>query len=293
MIFLAGSIILTGYLILSFKALERWNINTFHAIVFNYITCVITGILINTGFPVPALSLSNGWLIWAVVMGSTFILLFNMIAFTAQKVGVAVASVANKLSMVIPFAFAMYYYHEPSTVLKATGIFLALLAVFFTCYRKRDRTWEVGTAWKLLYFVLPFVLFLGSGLLDTMIKYVEHAFINDSNRNEFLILAFGSAAAIGLSIYIVQIMGGFHRFSWKPVLAGLAIGIPNYFSIWCLLRALKSFSAGSSVIIPVNNMGIVLLNAIAAAILFREKLSLINWTGIILSLLAISLIAFG
>jgi uncharacterized membrane protein len=49
----------------------------------------------------------------------------------------------------------------------------------------------------------------------------------------------------------------------------------------------------SSAIIPVNNMGIVLFSSIMAWLLFREKLSVINWLGIFLSLGAIALIAFG
>jgi multidrug transporter EmrE-like cation transporter len=40
-------------------------------------------------------------------------------------------------------------------------------------------------------------------------------------------------------------------------------------------------------------MGIVLFSAVAAWLLFKEKLSTINWIGIVLSLMAIALIAFG
>ena len=39
-------------------------------------------------------------------------------------------------------------------------------------------------------------------------------------------------------------------------------------------------------------MGIVLFSAVAAWLLFKEKLSLINWVGIVLSIVAIALIAF-
>ena len=59
------------------------------------------------------------------------------------------------------------------------------------------------------------------------------------------------------------------------------------------MRVLKLYSANSSAIIPINNMGIVLFSAVAALIFFREKLSVLNWTGIALSLGAIALIAFG
>ena len=40
-------------------------------------------------------------------------------------------------------------------------------------------------------------------------------------------------------------------------------------------------------------MGIVLFSAIAAFIFFKERLSLLNWTGIMLAIVAIGLIAFA
>jgi len=40
-------------------------------------------------------------------------------------------------------------------------------------------------------------------------------------------------------------------------------------------------------------MGIVLFSTVVAWIAFKEKLSLINWIGVILSLGAIALIAYG
>ena len=76
-------------------------------------------------------------------------------------------------------------------------------------------------------------------------------------------------------------------------MAGVLIGVPNYFSIWCLVHFLKESPWQTSASIPVNNMGIVLFSAVAAWVLFKELLSKINWTGILLSLLAIYLIAFG
>jgi uncharacterized membrane protein len=48
-----------------------------------------------------------------------------------------------------------------------------------------------------------------------------------------------------------------------------------------------------TIVIPINNMAIVLFSAVMAWLLFREKLSLINWTGILLAIGAIALIAYG
>jgi uncharacterized membrane protein len=69
--------------------------------------------------------------------------------------------------------------------------------------------------------------------------------------------------------------------------------VPNYFSIWCLIRFLKQSPWETSASIPMNNMGIVLFSTLAAAILFKEKLTLINKMGVLLAAVAILLIAFG
>jgi uncharacterized membrane protein len=111
--------------------------------------------------------------------------------------------------------------------------------------------------------------------------------------NEYLITAFSMAAALGIAILSVQLVAGKQRFAWKAVLIGASIGIPNYFSIWCLMQVLKKYAGNSSAIIPINNMGIVLFSAVMAWLMFRERVSAVNWIGILLSLTAIALIAYG
>jgi drug/metabolite transporter (DMT)-like permease len=268
-------------------------VNNLQAIVFNYITCVITGSLFNGRFPVDDALWQQSWLPWAAGMGVFFISLFNIVAFTAQRMGVAVTSVAYKLSLVIPFLFSVYLYNERITSWRITGVVLALAAVVFTCYPAKQ---ELPTGQKKispLMWLMPFLLFVGSGLLDTMIKYVEQRFLNSSNQNDYLIIAFMAAGGTGLMILLIGLFTGRQQFNPKAILAGIMIGVPNYFSIWCLLQALKGYTGNSSAIIPINNMGIVLFSAVVAWLLFKEKLSFINWLGIGLSLGAIALIAYG
>ncbi len=293
MLYLIGSIILSSYLTLSFKLVEKWGLNNFQVIVFNYITCVITGSFVNGSFPITKEAIVEPWFGWACLMGTVFIILFNIIAFTAQKLGVAVASVANKLSLVIPFIFSIYLYSEESTFLKITGIVVALIAVLLTCWPSKKQEVLPQKRTSHLLFLVPVLLFLGSGLLDTMIKYVEHTFLNDNNKNDFLVTSFAAAASIGVVLLGIQFLRKKQQFSHKAFLMGIGIGIPNYFSIWCLVQVLKQYAANSSVVIPINNMGIVLFSTLVAWLFFKEKLSFINWAGVVLSLGAIALITFG
>lgn len=291
LLLLIGSIILTSWLTLSFKLVDRLGISSLQAIVFNYIVCVITGSIVNGHFPVGKQLLDEPWLPWALVMGCCFISLFNLAAFVVQKTGVSVATVAYKLSLVIPFVFSLYLYGEKATILKITGVALALIAV--GCITRTPEQDAKNKQVKGLLWLMPLLLFVGSGLLDTMIKFVEQAYINEHNQDSYLITAFCTAATAGACILLILFITGRQRFDGRAVLAGIGIGVPNYFSIWCLLGALKGYANNSSAIIPINNMGIVLFSAVAAWCMFKEKLSGLNRLGIALSLAAIALIAFG
>ncbi len=295
MLYLIGSIVLTSYLTLTFKLIAKLGISTFQAIAFNYCTCVITGSLVDGEFSIHPATFREPWFPWALLMGVMFISLFNILAFTTQKIGVAAASVANKLSLVIPFIFSIYLYAEKAGVYKVAGIIIALIAVVLTCLPAQQTAPHAASQRPnlLLLVILPTVLFAGSGLLDTLIKYTEQVYLTDNNKNSFLITAFAVAGSIGLVALFVQVIAGRQQFSYKSVVAGICIGVPNYFSIWCLVRVLKNYAGNSSAIIPINNMGIVLFSAVAAWLLFKEKLSSLNRLGILLAIAAIALIAFG
>lgn len=291
MMYLIGSIVLTSYLTLSFKACERFRVNVFQAIVFNYITCVITGTIVNGSFPIHAQNMQTPWFVWAMIMGAMFVSIFNVVAMTAQKNGVAVASVANKLSLIIPVLLSVYLYQETVSGWKAIGVGIALLAVILTCYTPSGKDNAVQSS-KWVY-LLPLILFISSGLLDALINHVQLTYVTADNNNDYLVSAFFFAAIIGSLVLTIQLIRKKQQFIWKNLLAGIVIGIPNYFSIWCLVHFLKESPWQTSASIPVNNMGIVLFSAVVAWLLFKERLSKLNWAGIILSLLAIYLIAFG
>jgi drug/metabolite transporter (DMT)-like permease len=293
MILLILSIILTSYLTLSFKVLGRLNIPALQTIVINYFTCVVTGSLVNGSFPISAASVTQPWFRWAIVMGLMFIILFNIIAFGARRIGVAVVSVANKLSLVIPFLFAIYLYDEKLTALKITGIIIALLAVLFTCWPHQDIQGSSIKSARGLVLMVPVVLFIGSGLLDTMIKYVEQNFLDEASYDQYFITAFAIAGMAGGLLLLFQFITGNQTFDKRAIPAGIMIGIPNYFSLWTLVKVLAANQGNSSAIFPIVNIGIVLFSTLMALILFREKLSKLNWTGVGLAIIAILAMASG
>ena len=124
-------------MVLIFKLFERFNINNFQAIVFNYITAAFICYFTLTE-PININSItSEGWLPYSIMIGLMFISLFNLIAYSVQNVGISVTSVANKISLCIPVIFAFIYYGDSISLLKVLGITLALFAVYFTSKTNR------------------------------------------------------------------------------------------------------------------------------------------------------------
>jgi uncharacterized membrane protein len=85
---------------------------------------------------------------------------------------------------------------------------------------------------------------------------------------------------------------GIRKWNLINLWGGIAIGFPNYFSIWCLVKFLSLAGEQSSVGIALNNMGIVLLSTVMAWVLFKQSLSKINMLGIFMALIAIGMITF-
>ena len=107
MINLILSIVCTSYLFVGFRLFDKFKIDTFSAIVFNYLTCAITGSLFVpnswTHFPQ---DISESWFFNAIIIGSLFIVNFNIIAYVTQKISITVSSVAGKMS----FCFNGHFY---------------------------------------------------------------------------------------------------------------------------------------------------------------------------------------
>ncbi|RYZ50487.1 MAG: EamA/RhaT family transporter [Sphingobacteriales bacterium] len=287
MLYLIATILLNILLFVFFKLFPKYKIDTLQAIVFNYITCVITGSLFIGSFPVNRNSLSEPWAPWALLMGVCFISLFNLIGYCTKKEGITATTIANKLSLVIPVLFSVFLYDEDLRAGKIVGILLAVPAVYLSTRRPEE-------AGKAKHLWLPALLFAGSGLLDTLVKYVEQTFLEDpASQAVFTIHCFAVAATIGSLIVAGLLISGKRNWSWRNVLAGVLLGIPNYFSIYCLIRLLHSDFMQSSAAIPVNNIGIVLLSTVVAVLFFKEGMSRQKLAGIGLSLIAILLIALS
>lgn len=286
MIALALSILSSTLIFVIFRLFSKFKINTLHALVFNYIIATACGLLLQqTTIKITEIP-SFTWFPYALVLGALFITVFNLMALTTQRNGLSVASVATKMSVVIPVIFGLVYYKESLSIFKILGILLAIIAVYLASIRTKD-----GLKIKPSNFIFPVLVFLGSGLIDTTVKYLEGEFIANGDIPIFSATLYAVAAAIGIVIIILKGLKGEFHFQVKNLIGGIVLGIPNYFSIYFLVEALRQGVFDSSGIFTINNVGIVMISTLLGILLFKEKLLVKNWIGIGLAVLGILLIA--
>lgn len=288
MTWLLISILTNTILLLILKGFEKYGVNTLHGIVVNYFIAASTGLFV-AGIPtMQEIEVQGAGVMWIpILLGFLFISIFFTLAKTAQVVGISVATVANKMSVVIPVVAALYLYDEDLNWIKATGIGAALIAVWLASKKSTSSSFDPK------YVFFPLIIFIGSGIIDALINHLQKTIPNTALIPFLFSLAFGCALCIGVVVVVYRVARLGERVSWKSIVAGIVLGIPNYFSIFAVAKALEANIMDSSQFYPVNNMGIVICSAIGATLVFKEKLSLINWCGILLSIGAIALIAFS
>jgi drug/metabolite transporter (DMT)-like permease len=274
---------------LIFKSFRKYEISTFHAIVVNYFTACAVGIPFVENWDTVANTYQE-WYYWALILGSLFIALFYLIGNTTQLLGISVATVSMKLGYVLPIILAFSLYNEEISNLKLFAIVLTFAAVILSSIKSKDDTHEL-THHKWLI-VLPLVIFIGSGICDAIVQYTEKTFFQLEGFEAFLIILFLTAGGIGFIAALVHdLKKKKNGFTVKNIMAGILLGIPNYFSIYFLFKALNFYTNNSAAVFPINNVGIVVASTLIAMLFFQEKLNKLNIIGFILALVSIILMS--
>lgn len=285
MFYLLISICISSFLFVIFKLFDVLKINTFQAIVVNYFVAAVLGFYLSNNSVSFQEIQNQPWFLGAFLLGIMFILVFNVMAQTSQKNGLSVASVSSKMSVVIAIVFGVWYYEESLGFVKLFGILLALIAVYLTSVKEKKETTE-----KQVSLLFPILLFIGSGAIDTSLKFVETTFVQQGGVPLFSATIFGCAFILGMTILLYQMVKGTFRFEFKNILGGILLGVPNYFSIVYLLKALSTDGMESSTAFTLNNVGIVILSTLFGLFIFKEKLIWKNWLGIVIAVVSILLV---
>lgn len=284
MMYLVLSMLSSAAIMVVFKLFERYRIVTLDAIVVNYgVAAALSFALDPSGIGMHE-AMHEAWFGNALIMGVLFISLFNVIGLSAQRIGVSVTTVANKMSLVIPVLYAILFLGESWGIFKIAGLIVALVAVLLSTRKNKQEPIDRR------YMSFPLIVFVGSGFIDAFFKYNQVHTLGKNGLEPFTGWIFLTAGTLGLLVWIYRSVFLKKLPARNAILGGIMLGIPNYFSVYFLLKALSMDGLESSVVIPVNNMAIVALGAIAGVLLFQEKLNRWNYIGIGLCFVSILLI---
>lgn len=290
MIFLLLAILSSTFIFVLFKLFPHFNINTYQAIVINYLTAGIIGFAINNNYKLLNGIFSFNWIYFALFIGVLLLLTFLLIKYSTQNIGVSITTVACKMSVVIPILFSIIYDHEKIFFAKVAAIVLAIFSIFLLVKRDKNNFRKKTLQWWIL--LLPLFLFVGLGLSDTLVKLIQNKYIKPEDSSFFTssLFSFSFLASVLVGIFQKQFFIKFLKI--QNLIGGILLGLANFGSLLYLLKALNYSGYESSVVFGMVNLGIILLSVMFGLVLFSEKLNKINWTGMALALVSIFMLTF-
>jgi drug/metabolite transporter (DMT)-like permease len=277
------SVLFNTVLLVIFKFFNKYDIDVFTALVANYITAFLVGFSLNYQTISIEETITKPWIFGSFLLGFLFISVFYITAITSQRNGLSVASVSSKMSVIIPIIFGVILYQDKMGLFKIIGIILALFAVYLTT-KKNKAEENKGTL------LFPVLLFFGAGCIDTSIKLFQNNNVAATDISLFSTFTFLMAFTAGIIIIITRFFFNPVKIIGKNILAGIILGIPNYFSLYYMVKMLDSKVLESSTIFTIHNVSIVIISTVLGVFFYNESINKRNILGILVAIIAIILV---
>lgn len=268
------------------KLAKRYQVDVYQAITWNYSAAILLTWLFFRPH-LTEINLSEAPIAVYLSLGILLPLLFIIIAASIRITGIVRTDVAERLSLFIPVLAAFFVFNEVLSGVKITGISIGLVAIIclipwksrHAVRRRRSNSW---------FYLL--MIFAGMGIIDVLLKEIAKftAIPFTSSLFVVFILAF-AFALIGL---IYQVATKRMQFSWPHIFIGWMLGIFNFGNIFFNIKAHQVLADKPSTVFSIMDIGVIVAGALVGLLIFREKLSRLNFAGIILAIIAIVIIYF-
>ncbi len=196
------------------------------------------------------------------------------------------SSVISSMATLIPTLAGAIFWNEKISIFQWIGIGLMVVCIIFSTDKpktKDDR--KVGTKW-LLIILSSTVLGGFIGILQKM----HQTSVYKEQTSLFLVSSFLISAAIAGVMMVIcrnkrqgdNVTPG-AKTAWKwliPLISGLSFAFPHIINLY-LSGVLEA-----AIMFPVVNLGPLVLTTVAAAVIFKEKLSVRQWIGICIGIVS-------
>ena len=206
---------------------------------------------------------------------------------STQKCGVALTTVSARSALAVPVTLSWLFLGDKAPYWPAVA--LVLVSLTLIAWPQGGFGSKSGESRLPDRITILAELFLIYGFCDFSLKFVQH--LVQSSVPPALVTLFVFVSAFFISLVYCLVKGVFkkHSFTWRELLAGSLIGIANSACTVMVLHALGQMPA--TVFYPLYNVSVVLVCTLAGMIFFRERPSGLQITGMVLALVAISLLA--
>jgi multidrug transporter EmrE-like cation transporter len=227
------------------------------------------------------------WIWLTLSLGVLFIVGFLAAATCIQLIGMGPTSILQRISLIITVLYAWIWWKEPLTYWQIFGLILAITAIFLVNRQTKAIDMQGRSRWV---YLLPIITFLASGIIDSSFYHIKKEYSGQVQDGALATMIFAVALLLGLAYKLVF---GKHPNTislLKKIMWGSLLGVPNFFSIVTLIKAIDS-GLTAAVLFPVYNMSIIAIAAIGGIVLFKEKVYFWNLAGLALALLSIFFIS--
>lgn len=262
MIFLILAVLASSAVAIIMRVGEKHVTNNFAMFTANYAVCSLIAFLfmedkrlfvMREGLPFA--------IMLGLISGCLYLSSLMLMKLNITRNGVMLMSVFMKLGVLVPAALAMIAFHEAPTALQITGFVLALAAIVIIYFEPGKAGTSRGNSTVFLLLLL-----IVGGLTESMANIFDKVGVS-AVKDHFLLCNFFTAFLLAGAITLIKRK----RVTWKDIVFGVMVGLPNYFATRFLLLSLGRLPA--VVVYPVYNVGAIVLISLAGILLFKEKLS--------------------
>lgn len=266
------------------KYSESHSGNRYGVTLFNYITGALIGYLQMNDRQLFIKSSEGFFTLGMAALQAIFIVsVLLVLQASINKNGAPLTSTFNRMGILIPTIGSAILFGEIPSWIQIVGIGLAIFAIIYISGgAKKESASEalaaansVGTGSE-RHMILLFSAFIGGGCLDFISKLFDE-FGEDSYKERFVFYGFVISSLMALVLCLVKN----RNITWKDMLMGVMLGVPNQLNILFLLKAVGELPA--YLVYPCYSAGVILAVNVVNVIVFREVLSKREYiaTGII------------
>jgi len=284
--YLLFSICFSASLPLLFKFFESKGIKTIYVVPINYLACAVVGIILGDFESIRNGALTGAWLLFSIIQGLLFAVNFYLLAATAQRVAVSVAALSSRISVAIPVAVAFFLYGDAVTPVKLVALVAAGLSLYLASTNSEDSSDGCLRSNA----ILPAIMFLSYGANWTLLKYVQHFYLDENTHHPYVTATFISALAVGGLLAWVHSPDKRLSLDTRTVVGGSVLGVCNYLAVYFLVKALSMPGWESSRVYPTYGVGVIMVSSLYAFLFMGERSSGPRLVGLLIGIVTIILL---